>query len=91
MEAKFSISPTAKLVNEKTLIVAVDLGKNSHMGYCRAPDGREVKPFRFGTNREGFDFVRKTVQSAMAKYELERSVVGFESTSCYGEPLCGIS
>ena len=87
MEAKFSISPKAEMVNEKTLIVAVDLGKNSHMGYCRAPDGREVKPFRFDTNRKGFDFLRSTVQSAMAKYGLERAVLGFESTSCYGEPL----
>ena len=31
MEAKFSISPKAEMVNEKTLIVAVDLGKNNHI------------------------------------------------------------
>lgn len=87
MEAKFSISPKARRINEKTLIVAVDLGKNSPMGYCRSPDGREVKPFRFSTNRKGFDFLWKTVQNAMVKYRLERVVVGFESINCYGEPL----
>ena len=87
MEAKFGISPEAEMVNEKTLIVAVDLSKNSHMGYCQAPDGREVKPFRFNTTREGFELLWKTIQGAMDKFGLDRAVVGFESTSCYGEPL----
>ncbi len=36
-------------VNEKTLIVAVDIGKSVHHGYMRAPYGKEVKPFPFIT------------------------------------------
>ena len=87
MDVKFSVSPKTKLVNDKTLIVAVDLGKNNHMGYCRIPNGAEVKPFPFSTNRKGFDRLWDTIQNAMEKYQLERVVVGFESTSSYGEPL----
>ncbi|MEK6728250.1 MAG: IS110 family transposase [Candidatus Omnitrophota bacterium] len=87
MEAKFSIPKKANLINEKTLIVAVDLGKDSNMGYCRTPNGFEVKPFRFSNNREGFNHFWSTVQAAMARYQLERAVVGFESTGSYGEPL----
>lgn len=87
MQAKFSIPKKVSLINEKTLIVAVDLGKDSNMGYCRVPNGLEIKPFRFSNNREGFDRFRDTIQAALAKYELERAVVGFESTSSYGEPL----
>lgn len=87
METRFSISPKAEIVNEKTLIVAVDLGKNSHMGYCRAPNGREVKPFRFNASRKGFDLLWKTTQTAVDKFGLERAVLGFESTGSYGEPL----
>src|SRR3990167_1304742 len=87
MQAKYSIPKKVSLINEKTLIVAVDLGKESNMGYCRAPNGFEVKPFKFSNNREGFDRFWDTIQAAMAEYELERAVVGFESTSSYGEPL----
>lgn len=87
MNTKFSIPKKTNLINEKTLIVAVDLGKNSNMGYCRAPNGAEIKPFRFNNNRKGFDRFWDTVQTAMARYQLERAVVGFESTSSYGEPL----
>lgn len=87
MNTKFSIPKKTTLINEKTLIVAVDLGKNSNMGYCRAPNGAEIKPFRFSNNRKGFGRFRGTVQTAMTRYHLERAVVGFESTSSYGEPL----
>ena len=38
-------------VNEKTLIVTVDIGKRIHHGYMRAPYGEEVKPFPFYNNR----------------------------------------
>lgn len=34
-----------KIINEKTLLVTVDIGKTTNMGYCRCPDKTEVKPF----------------------------------------------
>jgi hypothetical protein len=36
-----------KRLNEKTLLVTVDIGMVKHSGYCRCPDGTEVKPFDF--------------------------------------------
>ena len=47
-------------VSEKTLIVAVDIGKSVHHGYMRAPYGKEVKPFPFYNNGHSFkEFWRK--------------------------------
>ena len=36
-----------KLINKKTMIATIDIGKNIHYGYFRAPDGHELKPFSF--------------------------------------------
>lgn len=33
-----------KTVNEKTLIVAIDIGKAIHHGYFRGPNGQDKKP-----------------------------------------------
>jgi transposase len=76
-----------KKVNEKTLIVTVDLGKTTNTGYGRCPNGKEIKPFEFFNNVQGFKkFWDRIVQAKEANY-LEEIVVGFESTGSYGEPL----
>jgi len=76
-----------KVVNEKTLIVTIDIGKVVNMGYCRCPDRTEVKPFKFHNNREGFDRFWGCVSEIKAVKGLEETVVGLESTGAYGEPL----
>ncbi len=76
-----------KFVNEKTLIVAVDIGKGSNQGYARCPNGVEVKPFEFFNNGEGFKKFWERIWQAKETYHLEAVVVGFESTGPYGEPL----
>jgi len=43
-----------RIVNGKTLIVTVDMGKDRHFGYWRCPDGVDVKPFAFSNNGTGF-------------------------------------
>ena len=43
-----------RFVNEKTMIVGVDIGKVSNQGYGRCPNGEEVQPFEFLNNGEGF-------------------------------------
>lgn len=76
-----------KKVNEKTLIVTVDLGKTTNTGYGRCPNRKEIKPFEFFNNGQGFKkFWDRIVQAKEANY-LEEIVVGFESTGSYGEPL----
>ncbi|MGD0486507.1 MAG: hypothetical protein ABSB94_04885 [Syntrophorhabdales bacterium] len=42
-------------VKEGTLIATVDIGATSNTGYCTTMDGRDIKVFKFGNTREGFD------------------------------------
>lgn len=76
-----------KVVNEKTLIVTIDIGKVVNMGYCRCPDRTEVKPFKFHNNREGFNKFWGCVSEIKVAKGLEEIIVGLESTGAYGEPL----
>jgi len=76
-----------EIVNPRTLIATVDIGKASNMGYCRCPHGREIKPFEFSNNAGGFQKFWDRICWTKAEHHLEEVVVGFESTGVYGEPL----
>lgn len=76
-----------KKINEKTLLVAVDMGKVMHSGYCRCPDGTETKVFEFFNTGQGFQAFWGRVTQVMGAKNLEEVVVGFESTGPYAEPL----
>ncbi|MCJ7784642.1 MAG: IS110 family transposase [Desulfobacterales bacterium] len=76
-----------KIVNPQALIATVDIGKVTNMGYCRCPDGSEVKPFEFSNNRTGFQKLWDRICWTKMAHHLEEVVVGFESTGAYGEPL----
>jgi len=76
-----------RIVNDKTLIVAIDIGKTTDTGYCRCPDGKEIKPFEFSNNAEGFNKLWDRICWMKMSHHLEEVVVGFESTGAYGEPL----
>lgn len=72
---------------EKTLIVAVDVGKDKNTGRFRCPDGTESRPLEFGNNARGFKRVWRWILEAKKTYGLKEVVVGFESTGPYGEPF----
>jgi transposase len=76
-----------RIVNAKTLIVAIDIGKTTDNGYCRCPDGVDIKPFEFSNNAEGFKKLWDRICWMKTAHHLEEVVVGFESTGAYGEPL----
>lgn len=76
-----------EIVNSKTLIATVDLGKATNTGYWRYPDGTDVKPFTFFNNGWGFNEFWSRIDKTMKAHNLEEVVVGFESTGPYGEPL----
>lgn len=76
-----------RVVNSKTLVVAVDISKATLMGYCRCPDGRDCNPFEVSNNIEGFKRLWDRVCWMKAAHHLEEVVLGFESTGIYGEPL----
>ena len=76
-----------RVVNEKMLIVAVDIGKSTNYGYMRGPQGQEKKPFSFTNGGEGFKVFWNKVCEYQKECRLEEVVVGFESSGTYAEPL----
>ncbi len=76
-----------RIVNAKTLIVAIDIGKGTDTGYCRCPSGKDMKPFEFSNDAEGFKKLWDRICWEKTANHLEEVVVGFESTGAYGEPL----
>lgn len=73
--------------NTERLIVTVDIGKISNMGYYRFSDKRDVRPFVFYNNGQGFKRFWERIEKVMATNKIREVVVGFESTGAYGEPL----
>jgi len=44
-----------KIINEKTMIAALDIGKAAHYAYFRAPNGKDIKPFSFSNVKKSFE------------------------------------
>lgn len=84
---KGSNTTKLKKINEKTLLVTVDVSKSKHTGYCRCPDGTDIKPFDFSNNSLGFDKFWNSICQMKKTHNLTEVVVGFESTGPYAEPL----
>ncbi len=76
-----------KIINNETLLVTVDISKMTNVGYCRCPNGIDVKPFSFINNGQGFSVFWNRITKMKNIHNLKEMVVGFESTGPYGEPL----
>ena len=76
-----------KTVNEKTMIVAIDIGKSIHHGYFRGSDGQDMKTFPFYNSQKSYEEFWMKVLHFKQQKNLEEVVVGFESTGPYAEPL----
>jgi len=74
-------------VNEKILIVAIDIGAGEHWGYFRSPNGDEVRPFSFCPTRSGFEGLWRRIRDYQCDHDLTDVVIGFESTGSYAEPF----
>jgi len=82
-----SKTKNVKTVNERMLIVAIDIGKSIHHGYFRGPNGQDIKPFPFYNGQKNYqEFWLKILKFKQEK-SLKQIVVGFESTGPYAEPL----
>ncbi len=84
---KPSKAEKVKIINEKTLIVALDIGKGFHHAYFRAPNGRDIKPFVVHNFRKSFGKFWMRLSQFKREHKLEEVVIGFESTGPYAEPL----
>ncbi len=76
-----------KIINEKTLIVALDIGKKVHYGYFRTPKNQDVKPFPFYNTGQSFNKFWKKLCRFKEEHMLDEVVIGFESTGPYAEPI----
>lgn len=76
-----------KVINQKTMIATLDIGKTTHYAYFRAPNGMDIKPFPFDNFRKGFQIFWIKLCQFKRDHKLEDVVVGFESTGPYAEPV----
>jgi transposase len=76
-----------RTVKEGTLIATVDIGMTINTGYCTTIDGRDMKVFKFGNTREGFDKFWSLVAASKTRFHCDEVIVGYESTGPYAEPL----
>jgi transposase len=76
-----------KIINEKTLVAPLDIGKGAHQAYFRTPNGRDIKPFAVHNSRKGFGKFWMRLCQFKREHQLEEVVIGFESTGPYAEPL----
>jgi len=83
----FNKSEKIKTINEKTLVVALDIGKNIHYGYFRTPTNQDIKPLRINNTGQSFKLFWEKLSSFQRQHGLEEVVVGFESTGPYAEPI----
>ena len=74
-------------INDKTVIATLDIGKNVHYGYFRAPNGNDIKPFEFYNSKKSYNEFWQKLCQFKNKEMLEQIVIGFESTGPYAEPL----
>lgn len=75
-----------KRVNSQTMVVSLDIGKRSHFGYFRVPNGQDMSPFKFDNCRDGFEQFWKKLCRFKKEHRLVEVLVGFESTGPYAEP-----
>jgi transposase len=76
-----------KTVKEGTLIATVDIGATTNTGYCTTTDGGDIKVFKFGNTKEGFEKFWHMVVAAKNRFKCTEVIVGYESTGPYAEPL----
>lgn len=84
---KFNKTEKVKIINEKTLIVALDIGKKVHYGYFRTPKNQDIKPFPFYNTGQSFNKFWKKLCRFKEEHMLDEVVIGFESTGPYAEPI----
>jgi len=76
-----------RTVKEGTVIATVDIGATTNTGYCTSVDGRDMKVFKFGNTREGFEKFSHMIVAARNRFGCGEVIVGYESTGPYAEPL----
>jgi transposase len=82
-----SKSLKTKCVNDRELIVGIDVAKRKHVAKILFPDGSESQPFGFSNHRRGFETFLSWLFSQRKRAHCDSLLVGLESTGHYWEPL----
>lgn len=75
------------LVDNKTLVVGVDIGKYKHLALARTKSGHELKAFEFKNSLDEFKRLISKVKAYMLQYGLNNLVIAMEPTGHYWENL----
>lgn len=84
---KKSKSRKLELVNNRVLIVGIDIGKRKHFARFLYADRHISGPFSFQNTREGFTKLTDKVLKLINEGSYHSAVVGLESTGHYWKPL----
>jgi transposase len=82
-----SKSPKGKCVNDRELLVGIDVAKHQHVARILFPDGSESQPFGFSNHRKGFEAFLAWLSFYRKRAHCDSLLVGLESTGHYWEPL----
>jgi transposase len=74
-------------IGEKTLIVGIDIGKETHYGFMRTLSIEDLKAFTFKNTCEGFNTLLKRIIDFRRRHQIENVIVAFESTGNYWIPF----
>ena len=81
---KYNQNHKIKQITESTLVVGVDIAKESHV--ARAQDARGIefgKPMHLENSRQGFDRFHCWLKRLMVEHVKSDAIVGFEPTGHY--------
>ena len=81
------LSKSKMILNEKTLLVAIDVGKAKNFVYCCLGDGRELKVRSFSNDGKGLRAMWSRVETLRFQSGMTEIVVGYEPTGSYSDPL----
>jgi transposase len=72
----------------KTLVIGIDVAKDSHHAFFGIPDGRTIqRRLIFENSMSGFSQLLSETESYVKAEQLEEVVIGVEPTSVYHKPL----
>jgi len=74
-------------IGEKTLIVGIDIGKETHYGFMRTLSIEDFKAFTFKNTSEGFNTLLNRIVDFKKRHQIENVIVAFESTGNYWIPF----
>lgn len=86
MKSEIIIRKNLKKVNEKKIIMTVDLGKENNFCYGCVND-LEIESFEFKHNQSGYEKILNSIQQLQEASSIKEVIIGYESTGIYGEPF----